>query len=25
MGVINELMVGTQEEPRYKLSRPGGK
>jgi hypothetical protein len=25
MGVINQLMVGTQEEPRYKVARPGGK
>jgi len=25
MGVINQLMVGTREEPRYKVSRPGSK
>jgi hypothetical protein len=25
MGVINQLMVGTREEPRYKVSRPAGK
>jgi hypothetical protein len=25
MGVINQLIVGTKEEPRYKLARPGGK
>ena len=25
MGVVNELMVGTQEEPRYQPSRPASK
>ncbi|HWP13743.1 MAG TPA: hypothetical protein VNN06_18115 [Ramlibacter sp.] len=25
MGVINQLMVGTREKPRYQLARPGGK
>jgi hypothetical protein len=25
MGVINQLMVGTGEQPRYQLARPGGK
>jgi hypothetical protein len=25
MGVINQLIVGTREEPRYQLARPGGK